>query len=81
MELWEFNNYQLGYKNYIKEKEKDIIKNAYYTAVFSNSKKMKKLSYYLKQIDNSDKVNKKNEKGIQFAREMDKKISEINKRG
>ena len=80
MELWEFNNYQLGYRNYIKQKEKDIVKTAYYTAAFSNSKKTKKLSSYLKQIDNCDKVNNKNEKGLQFARKMDKKITQMNKK-
>lgn len=79
MELWEFNNYQLGYRNHIKEKEKGIIKTAYYTAAFSNSKKTKKLSSYLKRIDNCDKANIKNKQGLEFAREMDKRISEINK--
>lgn len=80
MELWEFNNYQLGYRNYIKQKEKDIVKTAYYTAVFVRSKKNKKLSSYLKQIDNIGGNKKsKNEDKLKFAREMDEKITKKNK--
>lgn len=82
MELWEFNNYQLGYRNYIKEKERDIIKVAYYTAAFSRSKKNKSLSSYLKQIDNSNKKinNNRNRKQLEFARKMDEKISKMSKK-
>lgn len=80
MELWEFNNYQLGYRNYIKQKEKDIVKTAYYTAVFVRSKKNKKLSTYLKQIDSENNPKKaKNKEKLKFAREMDEKISKINR--
>lgn len=71
MELWEFNAFLEGYKYRIKEKEKTIIKVAYYTAAFNNSKKTKKLSSYLDAIDKVEcKTNKKDNKKLDFAKRM-----------
>ena len=76
MHLWEFNQYVLAYQDKIKEKEKDIIKVAYYTAYFNNTKKSKSLNYYLKEIDNTTKTNKKrNNDRLNFARRMYEKIN------
>ena len=82
MELWELNNYILGYRKRIKEEQKNIIKTAYYTASFNNAKKSKSLKYYLDNIDNEDKkVNKKEtKKQLDFAREMDQKIQKIQRK-
>lgn len=76
MELWELNSYIKGYKVKVKDKEKSIIKVAYYTASFNNAKKSKSLNYYLKQIDNSDnkKSTRKNNDKLEFARKMYEKI-------
>lgn len=76
MYLWEFNQYVLAYQEKVKEKEKDIIKVAYYTAYFNNSKKSKSLNYYLKEIDNTTKTNKKRDRfKLDFARKMYEKIN------
>ena len=71
LHLWEFNQYVLAYQEKIKEKEKNIIKVAYYMAYFNNNKKTKSLNYYLKEIDNTTKTNKKRDNTkLDFARKM-----------
>lgn len=76
LHLWEFNQYVLAYQEKIKEKEKNIIKVAYYMAYFNNTKKTKSLNYYLKEIDNTTKTNKKRDNTkLDFARKMYEKIN------
>lgn len=76
LHLWEFNQYVLAYQEKIKEKEKDIIKIAYYMAYFNNAKKTKSLNYYLKEIDKTIKTNKKRDDDkLNFARKMYEKIN------
>ncbi len=76
LHLWEFNQYALAYQEKIKEKEKDIIKTAYFTAYFSNSKKPKSLNHYIKEIDNSNKkAKKRDDEKLKFAQEMFEKIN------
>ncbi len=75
------------YNNEImREKEAEIIKQAYYTAYFTNGQKIKPLDYYLRQLKKSSvkKVPKTKEavnKGIEFAKMMSKKIKESEKKG
>lgn len=76
--LWEFNQYVRSYQEKMKEKEKNIIKLAYYTAYFNNSKKSKSLNYYIKEIDKtSTKAKKRNNDKLRYAREMYNKINNI----
>ena len=76
LHLWEFNQYVLAYQEKIKEKEKNIIKIAYYMAYFNNTKKTKSLNYYLKEIDKTIKTNKKRDDDkLNFARKMYEKIN------
>lgn len=68
------------------EKEASMIKQAYYTAYFTNGQKIKPLDYYLKQLRKSNikKATKTKEtvnKGIEFAKMMSKKIKESEKKG
>lgn len=74
LELWEFNLIVDGYNQQIIEKEKNIIKQAYYTASFSNAKKVKSLEYYLNNIDRAINMTDKSEekKKIEFAKRMAK---------
>ena len=75
LHLWEFNQYVLAYQEKIKEKEKNIIKMAYYTASFNRSKKSKSLEHYLKEIDKSTVTNKhRDNKKLDFAKKMHEKI-------
>ena len=76
MYLWEFNQYVKAYQQKIKEKEKNIIKIAYYTAYFNNSKKTKSLNYYIKEIDKLSTVTKRRDNNkLRYAREMFNKIN------
>lgn len=76
MYLWEFNQYVKAYQQKIKEKEKNIIKIAYYTAYFNNSKKTKSLNYYIKEIDKLSAVTKRRDNNkLRYAREMFNKIN------
>lgn len=51
MHLWEYNNYLIGYRSVIREREELIIKLAYNTAAFINTKqKPKPLEYYIQKI-------------------------------
>lgn len=76
LHLWEFNQYVLAYQEKIKEKEKNIIKMAYYTASFNRSKKSKSLEHYLKEIDKSTVTNKRRDnKKLDFAKKMHEKIN------
>lgn len=76
LHLWEFNQYALAYQEKIKEKEKNIIKTAYYTAYFCNAKKPKGLNHYIKEIEDSNrKVKKRDNEKLKFAREMFDKIN------
>ena len=76
LHLWEFNQYVLAYQEKIKEKEKNIIKMAYYTASFNRSKKSKSLEHYLKEIDKSTVANKhRDNKKLDFAKKMHEKIN------
>lgn len=78
MELWEFNSYIKGYQEILKQKEKEIIKQAYYTAAFVTSKKTKKLSYYLNTIDKiGSKPKTINKEKLEFARKMYEKTKEL----
>lgn len=80
MYLWEFNQYALAYQEKLKEKEKNIIKIAYYTAYFNNSKKSKSLNYYLKEIDKKTyQTRDRNNKKLDFARKMYDKINNSTK--
>lgn len=65
-----------AYQEKIKDKEKDIIKIGYYAAYFSNSKKIKSLKHYMKEIDNLSSSPKfRNNAKLQFAKEMCEKVS------
>ncbi len=76
MHLWEFNQYIKTYQEKIKEREKSIIKIAYYTAYFNNSKKTKSLNHYIKEIDKSTtQPNKRDNSKLKYAREMYNKIN------
>lgn len=78
MYLWEFNQYIKAYQEKMKEKEKNIIKIAYYSAYFNNSKKSKSLNYYIKEIDKSSNKNKKRDKDkLRYASEMFNRINKI----
>lgn len=72
--MWEFNQYVLAYQEKIKEKEKDLIKISYFTAYFNNSKKSKSLNYYLREIDNTNKVKRRNNDKLKYAKKMYEKI-------
>ena len=73
--LWEFNQYAKAYNEKEKKKEKDIIKLAYYTASFNNTKKAKSLKHYLDKIDNTSKeVKPRNIERLEYARKMYDKI-------
>lgn len=76
--LWEFNQYIKAYQEKIREREKSIIKIAYYGAYFNNSKKSKSLKYYMKEIDKSTtQVTKRDNDKLKFAKEMYNKINNI----
>ena len=76
MHLWEFNQYIKAYQEKIKEREKSIIKMAYYSAYFNNSKKSKSLKYYMKEIDKTSTESKKRDNNkLKHAREMYNKIN------
>lgn len=88
MELWEFNLCIEGYRDRIKEQEKRIIKGAYYTAYFTNGKKIKGLNYYLKAIDESGQKktkgnNKEQKERLEELKKLYKqvKIMEENENG
>lgn len=75
LHLWEFNQYVLAYQEKIKEKEKNIIKMAYYTASFNRSKKSKSLEHYLDKIDSTPKeIKPRNSQKLEYARKMHEKI-------
>lgn len=78
MHLWEFNRYALSYQKKIKIKEKNIIKLAYYTAFFNNSKKSKSLKYYLKEIDDNVEFKPRDKEKLEYARKMYEKINNKN---
>lgn len=76
LELCEYNLCVRGFQEKQKEKEKDIVKLAYYTAMFNNSKKVKPLGSYLREIDRQSKGNQSKEQskaGIEFAKKMAEK--------
>lgn len=77
MHLWEFNQYTKAYQEKIREREKSIIKIAYYSAYFNNSKKSKSLNYYMKEIDKSasNQTKKRDNNKLKFAKEMYEKIN------
>lgn len=76
MHLWEFNQYVKAYQEKIKEREKSIIKIAYYSAYFNNSKKSKSLNYYMKEIDKtSTETKKRDDNKLKHAKEMYNKIN------
>lgn len=75
------NRYVIGYDNKIKREQADIIKVAYNTAAFMNSKrKPKPLKYYIDRLFNS-KANRiseeESEKRIAWAKEMDIKVAKL----
>lgn len=76
------NRFVVGYRERLKRQEVDIVKLAYQTAAFTNSKnKPKSLSYYINKIINSDPEDKEESmKRIQWAKEMDKKVEEAKRR-
>jgi hypothetical protein len=80
--LWSFNRYVIGYREKLKRDQADIVKLAYQTAAFTNSKQRPRpLAYYLGKILNSDKKSKQKAlKDIEWAKEMDKKVEEALKR-
>lgn len=80
LELWEFNRYIIGYRSQLKRDEANIIKTAYNTAAFTNSKrKPKPLSYYLGKIfsNSNDLSDQERKKRVEWAKEIDKKINKI----
>lgn len=79
--LEEFNIFLKAQDAKQKEKEKNIIKAAYYTAAFNNGKKLKSLDYYLKQIDDAyyEDEEKDENKGLDFAKKQFEKYEKLRK--
>lgn len=80
-EFWMINRFIIGYDQKIKNEQANIIKVAYNTAAFMNSKrKPKPLKHYIDKILNT-KYNKisieESQKRIAWAKEMDEKVSKI----
>lgn len=75
LHLWEFNQYVRTYQEILKEKEKNIIKNSYYTALFTRTQKVRSLKRYLDEIDNYSKVKVRNKEKLDFAKRMYEKIN------
>lgn len=76
------NRFVIGYRERLKREQVDIVKLAYQTAAFTNSKsRPKSLSYYINKIMNSDPENREDSKRrIEWAKEMDKKVEEAKRR-
>lgn len=76
LRLWEFNQYVRAYQELLKNKEKDIIKEGYYTAYFSRAKKAKSLKHYLDEVDSTGrKKTKRDKEKLDFAKKMYEKIA------
>lgn len=75
------NRYVIGYEQQIKRDQADIIKIAYNTAAFMNSKrKPKSLKYYVDKILNpkAKKISEEESQNrIAWAKEMDIKIAKL----
>jgi hypothetical protein len=76
------NRFVIGYRERLKRDQADIVKLAYQTAAFTNSKsRPKSLSYYINKIMNSDPEDKdESTRRIQWAKEMDKKVEEAKRK-
>lgn len=61
MEICEINRYIRGYYKGVKNKQKDEITQAWYTAVFNNQKKIPPLEDVLKDFEKQNKTKNKNE--------------------
>lgn len=76
------NRYVIGYREKLKRDQADIVKLAYQTAAFTNSKQRPRpLAYYLGKIMNTNKKSKQKAfEDIAWAKEMDKKVADALKR-
>lgn len=77
MELWEFNNYMYGMRERRLYEQENIIRTAYMTAGFNNSKhKPKPLQYYIEKLRNDSKLKPKtnNAPDAKKAMEIERKI-------
>lgn len=61
MEICEINRYIRGYYQGVKNKQKDEITQAWYTAVFNNQKKIPPLEEVLKELEKQNKTKNKKE--------------------
>ena len=80
MHFWELQNYIKGYNEIIYRNEEDMVKLAYQTAAFMNSKKKpKSLEYYIKKIRNSRQkfIYKKDKVDVDKSRSIEKIIQEL----
>ena len=80
MELWQFNNYVIGYNEKLLRDQEYIITLAYQTAAFNNSKhKPKPLEFYLNKLRRAVKKGKTNTEkvDVEKSREIERKIREL----
>ena len=81
MHLWEFNNYIMGYKGRLQREQENIVRLAYTTAGFVNSKKKPKpLQVYLEKIAKSFNHKPDNTKvDVEKAKNIERTIEELKK--
>lgn len=74
MEIWELNIAISNLEEEYKRDEKQLIKTAYYTAMFNNGKKIKPLKHYLEAIDKpqTKQTKEEAEDKLAFAKKMSK---------
>ena len=78
-EFWMINSYLIGYREKTKLEQADIVRLAYQTAAFNNSKtNPRSLTYYINQIMNVGRKKdvSSDEESIRQAKEMDQRIEE-----
>lgn len=82
MRLWEFNAYLRGYQEVYHNEQINLMKQSYYTGMFSNNdiKKIKSLDYYINKIDQAFNKTSTKEVNVKKSREIHKTI-EMLKRG
>lgn len=80
MELWQFNNYVIGYNEKLLRDQEYIVTVAYQAAAFNNSKhKPKPLEFYLNKLRHAVKKGKTNTEkvNVEKSREIERKIREL----
>ena len=85
MEFWEFNLYVKGYKEVFYNEQMNLMKQSYYTGMFSKDTKNrpKSLEYYLNQIEKQFRKDEYKNKPVDtdLSKSIHKRIQELKKKG